>query len=200
MGSYSNRLTSKQSWDKRYWSAVWQKRKQKEALQRGRYDPGCSVPDVSDRFYRSKPKSIPKYIQAYSNEELELILNFLEKFRERARNISYDAYIKEVERTEHYYNLLNDEFNLRKSPRLRFMSDLDMDCRMEISKFKTSCIHGTISSCDGKGFYATSEVVSDIPAEPAAICTGHIRKDFKYICWYSISSLIGRNMPSYFHL
>ena len=33
MGSYSNRLTSKQSWDKRYWSAVWQKRKQKEALQ-----------------------------------------------------------------------------------------------------------------------------------------------------------------------
>ena len=75
-----------------------------------------------------------------------------------------------------------------------------MDCRMEISKFKTSCIHGTISSCDGKGFYATSEMVSDIPAEPAAICTGHIRKDFKYICWYSISSLIGRNMPSYFHL
>ena len=50
MGSYSNRLTSKQSWDKRYWSAVWQKRKQKEALQRGRYDPGCSVPDVSDRI------------------------------------------------------------------------------------------------------------------------------------------------------
>ena len=91
MGSYSNRLTSKQSWDKRYWSAVWQKRKQKEALQRGRYDPGCSVPDVSDRFYRSKPKSIPKYIQAYSNEELELILNFLEKFKQRARNISNDV-------------------------------------------------------------------------------------------------------------
>ena len=56
MGSYSNRLTSKQGWDKRYWSTVWQKRKQREALQRGRYNPGCSVPDVSDRFYRSKSK------------------------------------------------------------------------------------------------------------------------------------------------
>lgn len=27
MGSYSNRLTSKQGWDKRYWSTVWQKKK-----------------------------------------------------------------------------------------------------------------------------------------------------------------------------
>ena len=109
MGSYSSQVARKQDWaNKRYWSAVWQKRKQREALQRGRYNPGCSVLDVSDRFYKSKPKPIPKYIQAYSNEELELILNFLNKFRERARNISYDAYIREVETTEHYYNLLND--------------------------------------------------------------------------------------------
>ena len=201
MGNYSNRLTSKQSWsNKKYWSAVCQKRNHKEALQCGRDIPGCSVPDVSDRFYRSKPKPIPKYIQVYSDEELVLILNFLDKLRGRARHISIDAYTKEVERTEHYYNLLNDEFNLRKSPRLRFMSDFDMDCRMEISEFKSSCICGTISYYDGKGFYATSEMVSDIPAEPAAICAGHIRKDFKYICWYSISSLIERNMPSDFHL
>lgn len=82
MGNYSKRLTNNQSWaNKRYWSAVWQKRNQKEALQRGRDIPGCSVPDVSDRFYRSKPKPIPKYIQAYSDEELELILNFLDKLR-----------------------------------------------------------------------------------------------------------------------
>ena len=186
MGSYSSQVARKQDWtNKRYWSAVWQKRKQREALQRGRYNPAYSAPDVSDRFYKSKPKPIPKYIQAYSNEELELILNFLNKFRERARNISYDAYIREVERTEHYYNLLNDEFNLRKSPRLRFMSNFDMNCRMEISKFKSSCIYGDISSYNGEGFYATAEMISNIPAEPAAICAGHIRKDFKYICWYN---------------
>ena len=186
MGNYSKRLTSNQSWaNKRYWSAVWQKRNQKEVLQRGRDIPGCSVPDVSDRFYRSKPKPIPKYIQAYSDEELVLILNFLDKLRGRARHISIDAYTKEVKRTEHYYNLLNDEFNLRKSPRLKFMGDIDMNCRMEISKFKSSCICGAISSYDGEGFYATAEMVSNIPAEPAAICAGHVRKDFKYICWYN---------------
>ena len=57
MGSYSSQVARKQDWtNKRYWSAVWQKRKQREALQRGRYNPGCSVPDVSDRFYRSKSK------------------------------------------------------------------------------------------------------------------------------------------------
>lgn len=186
MGNYSSQVARKQDWaNKRYWSAVWQKRKQREALQRGRYNPAYSAPDVSDRFYKSKPKPIPKYIQAYSNEELELILNFLNKFRERARHISNDAYIREVERTEHYYNLLNDEFNLRKSPRLRFMSNFDMNCRIEISKFKSSCIYGDISSYNGYGFYATSEMVSNIPVEPAAICAGHIRKDFKYICWYN---------------
>ena len=186
MGSYSSQVARKQDWaNKRYWSAVWQKRNQKEALQRGRDIPGRSVPDVSDRFYRSKPKPIPKYVQTYSDEELELILNFLDKLRGRARHISIDAYTKEVERTEHYYNLLNDEFNLRKSPRLKFMGDFDMTCRMLISEFKSSCICGVISSYDGEGFYATAEMVSNIPAEPAAICAGHIRKDFKYVCWYN---------------
>jgi hypothetical protein len=186
MRSYSSQFARKQYWaNKRYWSAVWQKRKQKEALQRGRYDPGCSVPDVSPRFYKIAAKPIPKYIQAYSDEELELILHFLNKSRKRARNLSYNAYTREVERTEHYYNLLTDEYNLRRYPRLRFMKEYDEECKMEISKFKSLCIYGKIDSYDGSGYYATAEMISNIPAEPAAICAGHIRTDFKYICWYN---------------
>lgn len=184
--NYSAQIARQKYWvNKRYWGEVWQKRKQREALQRGRYDPGCSVPDVSDRFYNTKPKPIPKYIKAYTDDEIELIINFLDKSRDRARNISYNAYQRELERTEHYYNLLTDEHNLRRGPRLRFMDGNDESCRMEISKFKSSCIYGAISAYDGSGFYATAEMVSNIPAEPAAICAGHVRKDFKYICWYN---------------
>lgn len=168
-----------------YWKKVWEYRKQKEALSRGRYAPDRSVPNVRACYRSKKGSPIPKYVKAYTDDELELILNFLNKFREKARNLSYEAYTAEVERTEHYYNLIVDEINLRKEPRLRWMSKLDRECRMEISKFKSSCYCSAITNYDGDGVYATADMISDIPADPAAFNIGHIRTDFKYVCWYN---------------
>lgn len=166
-----------------YWKKVWEKRKQKEAVERGRYDPGRSLPDVN--LFHPKPKPIPKYIKAYTDDELLLIINFLDKSRTRARELSYQAYTREVERTEHYYDLLIDEHNIRRLPKLKFMNKHDEECRMEISKFKSSCFFNAITCYDGTGLYATYDMVSDIPAVPAAFNAGHVRKDFKYVCWYN---------------
>ena len=75
--------------------------------------------------------------------------------------------------------------SLKTEPVMEPMSKLDEECRMPIEDFKECCEWGGFINCDGVGYYASENEVSNIEASPSAFVAGQIRTDFKYVCWYN---------------
>lgn len=141
-----------------------------------------------------KNEKIEKYLKLpiseidkkiYANEEI------LDKFWENSNNYpSWDDYAKECQPYwEDSYCLSTAKIMLTPHEEAvkyhKPMSDLDIQCRVPIEKFKAWCKTGCVTQDDGEGVYATENETTWLYANPRAFKEGYIRDDFKYVCWYN---------------
>ena len=75
------------------------------------------------------------------------------------------------------FHMLNDQYELHDNP--------GIGTRMTVQHFMECCEVGGFINSDGEGYYATELQESDIPANPAEIVLGFVRKDFPYVVWYN---------------
>lgn len=132
-------------------------------------------------------------ITNYLNKTRKELIEILKQVEDRIDEIfdntnSYDEYLqiskpfREIEFYARTAQILNTpESDIILHPH----SELDKECLMLIEDFKRSCKLGCIIYSNGFGRYATDTHVTNLTANPRAFKEGHIRPDFKYVCWYN---------------
>ena len=132
-----------------------------------------------------KVKEYSKLTLEQIDEKIKKNEEILNKIWDEDDGSSYDAYRKKCQPYWDDNDTLYMVKSMKEEPIMEHMSDLDKRCRMDIDRFKEDCECGGFVDSDGIGYYATEDMVSNIEAIPSAFAAGHIRPDFKYVCWYN---------------
>ena len=128
-----------------------------------------------------------KYL-TYSADELEKIVD---DYDEKIHNLlfsapTYDDYVIESK------EMWDDRFfadeaykHINTNIRISDYTELDLECKMTLDEFKSSCKCGFLTSNDGFGYYANDKGVTNIYASPRAFCYDINLTEYPYVCWFN---------------
>lgn len=127
------------------------------------------------------------FIEENSKDNIVGVFND-EILANNAKLIHFNSEIKEVYINEigigytNYLKAIGIDFQKlldQKNNGLKPLTDLDKDCLMTVEEFNDSEDSGLITIDDGDGYYATSDMVSDIS------CFNDKPDWATHVCWYN---------------
>lgn len=140
-----------------------------------------------------KKENIEKLLTDYKIEELKKLLeDYYQKIDDILddkikNNIPINEYCEKIEPYNQKVIEINVAISLKKDIKdVSFHWD-DKNIRygifFPIDTFVFNCEHDILKDNDGRAFYATLDLVSDLEIYPSIAKMGFFRKDFKYVLW-----------------